>query len=137
LYGGLQGYTQFVDKFEVRDFVEKTIGEEYLIPLVGVWPSPGDVPFAKLPDQYVLKATHGSGYSFICRDKALVDKEKLLETAQEWVKENFYERTRETQCKSCKPKIICEEYIEDKSGELTDYRFFLLRRKAACSSSGF
>lgn len=54
-------YTTMVDKYAVRDYIAKTIGEEYLIPLLGVWDSPEDIDFDALPNQFVLKCNHDSG----------------------------------------------------------------------------
>lgn len=124
LYGGLEKYTKYVDKLEVRDFISKTIGKEHLVPLIGVWEKFEDMPFDKLPHQFVLKATHGSAYIFVCKNKSSLDINSLKKTVTKWIQEDFYNKTREIQYKFCKPKIICEEYLEDEFGELTDYKIF-------------
>src|SRR6056297_2804378 len=62
-------YSSLVDKYEVRKFIEKTIGKEYLIPIIGIWDNIDDIDFHKLPNQFVLKCTHDSGGLVICRDK--------------------------------------------------------------------
>ena len=66
-------YTQLVDKYEVRKFISKRIGEEYLIPCLGVWYNFDDIDFEKLPRQFVLKCTHDSGGLIICKDKEKLD----------------------------------------------------------------
>ncbi len=43
-------YTIMVDKYLVRNYVKEKIGEEYLIPLLGVWDNPNEIDFDKLPD---------------------------------------------------------------------------------------
>ena len=55
LYDQRPEYTTYVDKFAVRDFIKQTIGEEYLIPMLGVWDTADDVDFDGLPNQFVLK----------------------------------------------------------------------------------
>jgi hypothetical protein len=132
LNGGLEKYTKYVDKLSVRNFIEKTIGIEYLIPLLGVWNNFDEIDFNNLPNQFVLKATHGSHYIYICKDKKLLDKHKLKKTVSKWLKENFYIKTRETQYKNCKPKILCEKYLKDYSGSLTDYKMFCFNGKPYC-----
>ena len=51
-------YTQMVDKYEVKNYVANIIGEEYIIPTLGVWDRFEDIDFDKLPKQFVLKTTH-------------------------------------------------------------------------------
>ena len=66
-------YTKMVDKSEVREYIAEKIGEEYLIPLIGVWDSFDEIDFDKLPEQFVLKCTHDSGGLVICKDKSKLD----------------------------------------------------------------
>ena len=63
-------YTQMVDKYAVREYIKEKLGEEYLIPLLGVWDDPDDIDFDELPNQFVLKCNHNSGVGMcICKDK--------------------------------------------------------------------
>lgn len=61
------------DKYKVCDWVADKIGEEYLIPLYGVWDNFDDIDFSKLPRQFVLKLNTGSGANVIVKDKAELD----------------------------------------------------------------
>ena len=64
-------YTMMVDKYLVRNYIREQLGEEYLIPLLGVWDSPEEIDFVALPDQFVLKCNHNSGLGMcICKDKS-------------------------------------------------------------------
>ena len=67
-------YTEMVDKYLAKKYVEKRIGEKYIIPTLGVWDEFDQIEFEKLPDQFVLKTTHDSGGVVICKDKANFDK---------------------------------------------------------------
>lgn len=129
LYDHLEMYTRYVDKYEVRNYVKDKIGKKYLIPLLGVWEKFEDINFDNLPNKFVLKATHGSGYVFVCKDKNLIEFKKLHQKANNWLTENFYKKTREVQYSLCKPRLICEEYMEDKEGQLTDYKFYCFNGK--------
>jgi hypothetical protein len=122
LHGNLEQYTSYVDKYEVRRYVKEKIGDAYLVPLYGVWDKFDDIDFDTLPDQFVLKATHGCGYNYICKKKADLDLDKLKKIFDAWMSENFYEQEREVQYKNCTPRIVCEAYLEDASGSLTDYK---------------
>ena len=118
-------YTQLVDKYEVRKFVAEKIGEEYLIPLLGVWDRFEDIDFDALPSQFVLKCTHDSGSVVICKDKTAFDIKVAQNKLNKCLKRNFYYVGREWPYKDVKPRIICEKYMEDESGaELKDYKIF-------------
>ena len=44
-------YTTLVDKYAVRKYIEDTLGEEYLIPLVGgPWKNADEIDFDALPE---------------------------------------------------------------------------------------
>lgn len=125
LYDRRPIYTDMVDKYAVKDYVAKKIGEEYVIPTLGVWNSVDEIDFDGLPNQFVLKCTHDSGGIVICKDKAKLDitlaKKKLAKT----LKKNFYYSSYEWPYKNVKPRIIAEKYMEDpKVEELRDYKFY-------------
>ena len=121
-------YHIMVDKYAVRDYVSKIIGDQYLIPLIGVWDSFDEIDFEKLPNQFVLKCNHDSGSAYICKDKKEIDgdkKKKLHRFFDAHMKTDYYKHGREWAYKSVKRKIIAEEYMVDESGvELKDYKIF-------------
>lgn len=125
LYDRRPIYTQMVDKFEAKKYVANIIGEEYIIPTLGVWEKGEDINFDSLPNQFVLKTTHDSGSIVICKDKNVLDKKSAISTMNKSLKRNFYATTREWPYKNVKPRIIAEQYMVDESGiELKDYKFF-------------
>ncbi|WP_394238285.1 ATP-grasp fold amidoligase family protein [Niallia oryzisoli] len=125
LYDRKPEYTEMVDKYEVRKYIEETIGEEYLIPLLGVYNSFDEINFTTLPDQFVLKCTHDSGGVVICKDKSKLDIEAVRKKINISLSRNYYYHGREWPYKNIKPRIICEKYMVDESGvELKDYKFF-------------
>ena len=118
-------YTTMVDKYAVKKYVADKIGEEYIIPTLGVWESFDDIDFDKLPDQFVLKCTHDSGGLVICRDKSKLDMAAAKKKINKSLKRNYYWSNREWPYKNVKPRIIAEEYMEDSiTAELRDYKFF-------------
>ena len=60
LYDRNPKYTKMVDKYEVREYIKEKIGEDYLIPLIGIYSNFQDIDFDKLPNQFVVKCTHDS-----------------------------------------------------------------------------
>lgn len=125
LYDRKPEYTRMVDKHEVKKYVAERIGEQYIIPTLGVWDSFDEIDFDALPDQFVLKCTHDSGGLVICRDKSQLDKQKAREKIAKSLKRNYYYYGREWPYKNVKPRIIAESYMEDEeTKELRDYKFF-------------
>lgn len=124
LYYRSSKYTRLADKYQVRKYIANTIGDEYLIPLIGVWDKFEDIDFSKLPNQFVLKCTHDSGGLVICTDKSKMDYNAVKTRITRSLKRNYYYCFREWVYKDIKPRIICEKYMVDESGtELKDYKF--------------
>ncbi len=118
-------YTTMADKYAVREYVKKTIGEEYLIPLLGVWCRPKDIDFDLLPKQFVLKCNHDSGSVIICHDKCAFDRDAAIKSLNKFLEKNYYWQGREWPYKNITPVIIAEEYLVDESNvELKDYKVF-------------
>lgn len=118
-------YTDMVDKYEAKRFIADRIGEQYIIPTLGVWDRFEEIDFEKLPDQFVLKCTHDSGGLVICRDKSKFDIAAAKEKIKKSLKRNYYYVGREWPYKDVKPRILAEQYMQDETdGELRDYKFF-------------
>lgn len=117
-------YTQMVDKYEAKKYVADIIGEEYIIPILGVWDRFEDIDFNKFPDRFVLKTTHDSGTVVICKDKKVFDVETTRRFINKSLKSNYYYNLREWPYKDVKPRIIAEKYMEDESNGLSDYKFY-------------
>lgn len=125
LYDRKPEYTRMVDKLAVKQYIADVIGEEYVIPTLGVWDRFEDIDFDSLPDQFVLKCTHDSGGIVICRDKAKLDISKAKKRITASLKCDFYMRGREWPYKNVPKRIIAEKYLQDTAEDaLTDYKFF-------------
>ena len=120
LYDRKPEYTIFADKYRVRDYISQTIGEKYLIPLIGVYKQPLDIPWKKLPDKFVIKCNHASGTNIICRDKSKLDINQVEKQLREWLKLNAFWGGREWCYKDITPCIICEEFIGSDDGVIPD-----------------
>ncbi len=126
LYNRRPEYTKMVDKYVVKEYVAKIIGEKYIIPTIGVWDRPEDIDFESLPNQFVLKCTHDSGGLVICRDKAKLDKKAAIIKLRKALKQNYYRKWREWPYKNVPRRIIAEKYIGlgPIIMDLPDYKFF-------------
>ncbi len=125
LYDRKPIYTTMVDKYEVKKYVADIIGDEYIIPTLGVWDKFEDIDFDKLPNQFVLKCTHDSGGLVICSDKSNFDYHAAKKKINSSLKRNYFWQGREWPYKNVKPRVIIEKYMEErKSQDLKDYKFF-------------
>lgn len=125
-------YTMMVDKYAVRNYIAEKLGNEYLIPLLGVWDDPDDINFDELPNQFVLKCNHNSGLGMcICKDKTKLDIKQVKNKLKKGIKQNYYLIGREWPYKNVPRKIIAEKYMTDSSEveTLTDYKFFCFNGK--------
>lgn len=118
------------DKVEVLKYVKNKIGSEYTNDLIGIYPDIKSIDFNKLPQQFVLKATHNSGATIVVKNKNHIDKTKLRQIEQS-LKVNFGRVSKEWVYNDIKPKIIIEKLIESEDGKsLKDYKIFCFNGKA-------
>lgn len=126
LYNRQPLYTTLVDKVKVKEYVANIIGEEYIIPTLGVWERAEDIDFEKLPDKFVLKCNHNSGTGMcICTDKSKLDFDKVRQGLKRGLSENYFLVNREWPYKDVPRRILAEKYIEQTTERpLDDYKFF-------------
>lgn len=139
LYNRKPEYTTMVDKYAVKQYVANIIGEEYIIPTLGVWDKPEDIDWDSLPNQFVLKTTHGGGGCgvVICKDKTTFDKASAIAKLKESMASDIYSGLREWPYKNVPKRIIAEKFMAPekspdsvlKSSELLDFKFFCFNGK--------
>lgn len=125
LYNRKSEYTKMVDKLAAKEYVASIIGKQYIIPVLGVWDNPEEIDFESLPNQFVLKTTHGGGGSgvIICKDKSKLDVVKTRKRLRKIMKQDIYRSRVEWPYKNVTKKIFAEKYMVDESGEeLKDYK---------------
>lgn len=140
LYNQKPEYTTMVDKYAVKEYVGNIIGKEHIIPTIGVWNSVEEIEWEKLPDQFVLKTTHGGGGGgvVVCKDKANLDIGRVKKVLQHSMNTDIYWTTREWPYKNVPKRIIAEQFLVDESGiELKDYKFFCFNGEVKCFKIDF
>lgn len=125
LYNRKPEYTKLVDKYEVKQYVSSMIGEDHIIPTLGLWNRFEEIDFDKLPNRFVLKTTNGGGGGgvVICKDKNKFDRAKAKLILERSMRSSIYKACKEWPYKDVKPRILAEKYMEDESGELRDFKF--------------
>lgn len=123
LYDHNPEYSVMVDKYRVREYIADKIGEEFLIPLIGVWDSSDEIDFDALPDQFAMKCNHNSGLGMcICTDKSELDTDNVRKDLEQGLKQDYYLTGREWPYKDIPRKIVAEKFLKSDSGGLTDYK---------------
>lgn len=128
---------KLVDKYEVKQYVASKIGNEYLIPTLNVWDSYDSIDVSSLPDKFVLKGTHDSSSVIICKEKNNFKIEDFKKKIEHSLNSDLYFWGREWPYKGLKRRIIAEKFIEDKNGNLKDYKFFCFNGKVRCFKIDF
>ena len=120
-------YTKLVDKHEVKTFVSERVGKQYVIPELGLWNTPEQIDWDRLPNSFVLKTTHGGGNTgvVVCKNKSVFDRERAIKLLNDSMKQDLYKDSREWPYKNVPKRILAEKYVEDAATkELRDYKFF-------------
>ena len=128
LYNRKSIYTTMVDKYEVKKLISSIIGQDYIVPTLGVWNRFEDINFSGLPSKFVLKCTHDSGSIIVCEDKSKLDMKLLSEHFSFHLNNDEYILGREWPYKNVRRRIICEPLLTDGSiglgSTIKDYKFF-------------
>lgn len=117
------------DKFAVRQWIKEKIGEDYLLPIIGVWERFEDIDFDSMPDRFVLKTTHASSNIIIVKDKKTFDRKYAALMFKLWLSTDYAYASFEMNYKGIPRKIIAEEYMQDHKGEFNDYKFMCFNGK--------
>lgn len=123
-YKDNQLITDCADKLKVRDYVSK-FQPDILNEIYGVWNSPEEINWEKLPEKFVIKFNHGAGYNIICKNKETFNIQKAEKKLNKWMKHDFWKIGAELQYKKIDKKIIVEKFIETSDNQLpSDYKIY-------------
>ena len=119
-----ESFKKYIDKYEVREHIKETIGEKYLNELIDVYESVEGINLDKLPNKFVLKGTHGSGYNVIVPDKSQLDWENAKAQLRKFLSQNYYDKYKEIIYKDIQPRIVAEKFLDQLgSDHIIDYKF--------------
>jgi len=116
LYDRRPYLTRTSDKYAVREYARGILGEDLAPELLYSTTDPSTIPFASLPNRFVVKATHGSGWNVVVHDRDALDQGALLTTCERWMRTNYANSRDEWAYKDVPRQIIIEEFLDDGSG---------------------
>ncbi len=112
------------NKLNVREYLNEIGHGELLNELIAVYETAKEINHTELPSRFVLKCTHGSGWNLIVNGERQVNWLPWRMLFGSWLKYDFYINGRELIYRGAPRRIVCEKYLEDSKGRLTDYKFF-------------
>lgn len=122
--------TRMADKYAAKSVVRARLGSDRSVPTAAIFDSPSLIRLDELPDALALKATHGSGWNIISRDKAELDEEDVRSYFRFWLGKSYYRYSKEWAYKHIQPRVICEPLLIDEEGRLPlDYKVFCFAGK--------
>lgn len=123
---------QCADKFLVRDYVEKKGLAHILNELYEVFPSPEEISFDHLPEEFVLKLSNGSGTNLICQDKSKLNLDEVKQKFRSYRAQSGSSAGREWVYANGSSVIVAERLLKDPSQaneSLRDYKILCFNGK--------
>ena len=124
--------TKCADKHLVREYLAERGYPELSCKEYGVFDKAEGIRLEDLPEKFVIKTTNGSGTNIICKDKSTFDLSSVTKEINNWLKRDCYGLGREWAYKDIEPKVIVEEFLEDKENTydgINDYKFICFNGK--------
>jgi TupA-like ATPgrasp len=122
--------TLFADKYRARQHIEERIGARYLSRIYWVSPDARALPFAALPERFVLKTNHGTRWNLFVKEKATADPAALIATLEGWLRDRYPPEHCEWGYRGVEPLAFAEEFLLTREGAIpVDYKFFVFAGK--------
>lgn len=112
------------DKLAVRLYAKEKLGHDVSVPLIKIFKSPLDILVNALPDSFVLKCSHGSGYNIVVKDRKIADFEDIRKKIEAWLKEDYSLRGYEPQYKNIPHVCFAEKYLGNGNANIEDFKFW-------------
>lgn len=114
------------DKYAVREYIAGKGLADILIPIYGgACTAFEEIDFDRLPDSFVIKATHGCKMNYPVPDKAKLDRQRCQREVRRWLNTTYGSYSVEPHYRSIPHRIYIEKYLGN-AGDLIDYKFHCL-----------
>ena len=119
------------DKYLVREYVRKKIGDNILNEVYFVQENPDDIKYEDLPSCFVLKCSQGCTTNFFCMDKTCINADTIKKVVLSWhgSKQYLYDKLMADiggiKKRDLKKYYICEQYmLQQGESSLIDYKIY-------------
>ena len=117
--------SNIVDKIKLSEYSKKVLGKDICIPILKIYNNTDEINLNELPNQFVLKCNHGSGWNIFCIDKNNFDLQETKNSLNKWMNTNYGILGKEFQYYFIKKKIFASPYFEN----IIDYKAFCFNGK--------
>ena len=100
------------DKILLHKYSKKKLGKDICNKIIKIYNSEDQINFNELPEKFVLKANHGSGFNLIVRNKSKLNISKVKNILRKWIKIDYGLKKFEFHYSAIKKKLFCEKLIE-------------------------
>ena len=115
-------YKSFLaDKIRLREYSKKVLGKDICVPILKIYENAYDINFNELPNKFILKYNHGSGFNIICDDKKKLNFENVIKKLNNWKNLNYGLINKEFQYLYIKRRILVEKYL---TNNIIDYKVY-------------
>ena len=127
-------WTEYADKYAVRQHVMRTLGEGVLTKCYGVWDHVDDIDFDALPQSFAIKCTHDCGSTVIVKDKQIADIPQIKKFLSKCLSQKFGYNTIEPHYTTITPRVMAEELLPQEDPNMScsqvDYKIWCINGKA-------
>ncbi|MBD8031829.1 MULTISPECIES: ATP-grasp fold amidoligase family protein [Solibacillus] len=120
LFEDVEFKVRFTDKVKMREYMIALGYSHLLVPIIGIFEEIEDIIFEQLPRKFVIKCTHGSGFTIVCENKRELDYQKTRLQLAAMMATNYALRNAEPHYSKIKPRIIIEHYIEPSRSDISN-----------------
>lgn len=112
------------DKYAVKEYLRELSLSDLIIDTIAVFNQAEDIDLCSFPSQYVLKATHASGFNLFVTDSSTIDPQRLKEVIRKVLKVPYYAAKLEWNYQAVKPRIIMEPMLPISMSRPLDFKFY-------------
>lgn len=129
-------WTTCADKYAVREYVKSCGLEDTLVKLYGVWEKIENIDFSQLPQEYIIKTTHGSGDVTLVKDNSTFDKATVIPYYTKELNKRYGAIEGGAHYMKIVPRLIIEELLHNDteslkhSTSIIDYKIWCFNGKA-------
>ena len=114
------------DKILLHYYSKKKLGKDICNKILKIYHSEKDIELNDLPNQFVLKTNHGSGFNIIVGNKTDFNITQAKILLKDWMNIDYGEIATEFHYSFIKHKIFAEEYI---GNNIKNYKFLCYNGK--------
>ena len=114
------------DKILLHEYSKRILKKDICNKILKIYDNPHQINMTELPEQFVLKTNHGSGFNIIINNRSNFNLNKAKTTLSIWMKIDYGKIGAEYHYSFIKRKVFAEEYI---GKNLNNYKFFCYHSK--------